>query len=535
MAITDTNVSAVLFQAVEGSGAMNVVKPATQSADDGKAAETPAPKTDAAPNITPLLRPAATKKQPAPEKPLLSPQQREKLNTGIRQTAAALARAIQALRRLSERLSDGIQTLIPRLVPGEQNTGQKGIPKVGLVFLAAAIPLLTLTVGMLVYYQVGQPAIFDSYYQKALDAVEKTKTEKDPTSLRTHWDTALYWIRFAEDKYLIPERAAEAHDLHQRAQKSLDRLNRVTRVQYRPAFNPPLRRLNVTRMVATDVDLYLLYHDNNTSGIIHGTLNGQSYSSDPGFESCKPGTYDGVQVGKLLDMIALPRSNASGASLIAIDEAGNLLYCASEEKPKAVSLQKPSQNLQSITSIAYDANSLYLLDSLGHAVWVYFGTVNIQFPNKPFFFFESQVPNDIENMVDMAVNGDDLYLLHKNGQLTTCTLSRIEAAPTLCTDPATLVDTRPGYEGGDELAVAIFEQIAFTSPPDPAVALLQPHTQSIYRFSARALELQHEIAPLPRDDPNTLPAGDVTAMAFSPNKAVFIFLNGQTYYTVNVP
>lgn len=536
MAITDTNVSAVLFQAVEGSGAMNVVKPATQGAEDGKATtEPPAPKTDAAPNITPLLRPAAAKKQSAPEKPLLNPQQREKLNSGIRQTAAALARALQTLRRLFDRLSDGIQTLIPRLVPGEHDAGQKGIPKLGLAFLAAAIPLLALTIGIMVYYQVGQPTIFDSYYQKALDAVEETKTEKDPTSLRTDWKTALYWIQIAEDQYLIPERAAEAHELHQLAQKSLDRLNRVTRVQYRPAFNPPLRRLNVTRMAATDVDLYLLYHDNNTSGIIHGILNGQSYSSDPGFESCKPGTYDGVQVGKLIDMIALPRSNASGASLIAIDEAGTLLYCASEEKPKAVSLQKPSQNLQSITAIAYDANSLYLLDSLGHAVWVYFGTVNIQFPNKPFFFFESQVPNDIENTVDMAVNGDDLYLLHKNGQLTTCTLSRIEAAPTLCTDPATLVDTRPGYEGGDELAVAIFEQIAFTSPPDPAVALLQPHTKSIYRFSARALELQHEIAPLPPDDPNTLPDGDVTAMAFSPNKAVFIFLNGQVYYTVNVP
>ncbi len=565
LAITDTNVSAVLFQAMEGSGAMNVLRASSQApvaslpshegvqqipvdpnqlavnsspspnvGEDEKVADVGA-KAQAAPAQTPPARPAAKRKEAAPEKSLLSPQQREKLKTGIRQAAASLARALQASRGLSERVSNSTQRLIPRLLPGEQDTGQTGLPSSWLAFIAIATPLLLLTIGALVYLQIGKPAVFDAYYQKASAAADDAKSEQDPTALRKDWETVIYWLTTAEEQYLVPEREAESHALRQKAQKALDQLNRIVRVQYRPAFNTTLRRLKVTRMAATDVDLYLL--DNDAGSVIHGILNGQAYSTDPGFDTCKPGTYNGIQVGKLTDMIALPRSNASGASLIAIDGGGNLLYCASDETPKAVSLQKPDKGWQSITAIAYDANNLYLLDSLGRAVWVFFGTVDIQFPDKPYFFFESQVPDGMEQVTGMTVNGDDLYLLHKDdGHLTTCTLSRIEASPTLCTDPATLVDTRPGYESGEILTAdaEFFSQITFTSPPDPAVALLQPHTRSIYRFSARALELQHEIAP-PPDEQNQLPDGDITAMAFGPNKVVFVFVAGQVYYAVNVP
>lgn len=547
LAITDTNVSALLFQAVEGKGAMNILRagseklpvasaqlPVTSEQLSGseKIQEADSnPVTDAVPATTPPVLPPAKKREPRVEKPLLTSQQREKLKSTARQTAAQLAGTLQKSRQFSGKVAGGIQTLIPRLVPGE-DTGQAGIPNSWLAFLAIALPILVLTIGVLIYNQIGRPSVFESFYQKAIAAAEDAKSEQDPTKLRTDWETVIGLLTTAEAQYLVPEKADESRNLRQQAQKSLDQLNRVTRVKYRPAFNTPLRSLNVTHMAATDIDLYLL--DNVSGSVIHGTLNKDVYNTDPGFESCKPGSYNGIQVGMLIDMIALSRSNSSGASLIAIDGDGNLLYCASDEKPKAASLQKPEKGWQSITAIAYDANNLYLLDSLGRAVWVFFGTVDIQFPDKPYFFFESQVPDNIEQTVAMTVNGDDLYLLHTDGHLTTCTLSRIQASPTLCTDPAILVDTRPGYESSDTLTGAVFSQITFTSPPDPAVALLEPHTQSIYRFSARALELQHEIAP-PPDAENHLPNSDITAMAFSPNKRVFVFVSGQAYYADNIP
>jgi hypothetical protein len=120
--------------------------------------------------------------------------------------------------------------------------------------------------------------------------------------------------------------------------------------------------------------------------------------------------------------------------------------------------------------------------------------------------------------------------------MTTCTLSRIDVSPTRCNDPAPYVDTRPGYTGGKQLVDGKFSQVAFTSAPSPAVVLLQPYTQSVFRFSARALELQNQIrSKAGKDDP--LPkAAQITAMAFSPNKVLFIFSDtGQVFFAANVP
>jgi hypothetical protein len=119
--------------------------------------------------------------------------------------------------------------------------------------------------------------------------------------------------------------------------------------------------------------------------------------------------------------------------------------------------------------------------------------------------------------------------------MTTCTFSHIDASPTRCNDPALYIDTRPGYEGGMKLSDGVFSQITFTSPPDPSVALLEPFTQSIYRFSPRALELQNQVRAAAGKD-NPLPKGmPVTAMAFSPNNILFLFVNGQVYFSVNIP
>jgi hypothetical protein len=140
----------------------------------------------------------------------------------------------------------------------------------------------------------------------------------------------------------------------------------------------------------------------------------------------------------------------------------------------------------------------------------------------------------MEEAIGIAVNGNDLYLLYSDGHMTTCTLSPFSTAPTRCNDPAIFVDTRPGYQGGIRLADGKFTQIAFTSPPDPSVVLLRPYTQSVFRFSARALELQKEL----RDQPgkqNPLPEENVTAMAFGPNKSLFLFVGGQLYVAFNVP
>jgi len=551
LAITDTNVSAVLFQAVEGTGVMNVLKASSKPPAPGSAqpqADAVALSTPASPLV--VENPQAPAKSPAPRRSrhaprlqksdwqkywpkldaLLPPARREKIRKSIQSVARFLVRIIQAGRRLWQKISNALDKLVPRLLPGEHTPPR--IPSIWLAFIAIAFPLLLVAVGVLVFFEIGQPALFDAYYQRAVGVADQTQSEQDPSNLRVGWETVLTMLDDA-DRYPVPERVAETLKLRRQAQKELDRIDRILRVDYRPAFKTALRPMSVRRMAASDIDVYLL--DDATGSVARGVLDGQAYKTDPGFESCKPGIYDGVNVGRLIDIVALPRSNPSGATLMGIDAAGNLLYCASGEMPKAASLQRPDAVWNGITAIAYDAHNLYLLDALGRAVWVFVGTTDIRFPEKPFFFFESQVPTGLEQAIGLAVNGDDLYLLYQDGHLTTCTLSRIQASPTRCTDPALFVDTRPGHQDGIILADGVFSQIAFTSPPDPAVALLEPYTHAIFRFSARALELQNQIQPAVGKD-NPIPAEQrLTAMAFSPNKILFVFAGGQLYFAVNIP
>ncbi len=581
LAITDTNVSAVLFQTAEGSGTINILRSPkdaspesdqlTESASQPKPATSPplstgqppagvsvAPVKVVAPRPTthgaqtPIPRPApvsTTNLKPVPPtkgtqpsngqeyspepRVIITSEQRDKLTKGVRTSARFLAQSIQNGRLFSQKISGAVEKLMPRLLPGEQDTAPANLSGSWLAIIAIVIPVIVVTMAVVVYFNFGIPEQYNIAYQNAYNEALQTQNEQDPTALRTHWQAALTFLDQADQvrQYNVTD---ESRNLRIKAQNALDTLNRVVRVNYRLAFNSPLSRsVRVTHMAASDVDIYLL--DDTSGSVIRGTLNGRSYDLDPSFGECKPGTYDGLNVGALIDMIALPRSNPSGASMIGIDASGNLLYCAPGEAPRATTLKMPDVGWNHITAIAYDSSNLYVLDAPARAVWVFFGTSDIQFPEKPYFFFESQVPTELEQASGMAVNGDDLYLLYQDNHLTTCTLSRIDASPTRCTDPAIFIDTRPGHESGITLPDGVFSQIAFTSPPDPAVALLEPYTQSIFRFSARALELQNQIQPLAGKD-NPLPKGEeITAMAFSPNKVLFIFIGGQVYFTVDIP
>lgn len=583
LAITDTNVSAVLFEAMDGTGAMNILRPskdvpvnseqvpvvsaiapaedqpqaagvqppaagsqlATKSPlppatiDQSPPSSARTPVTSSQPPATPAIQrppsinkpqpPAAAKKSfSAPRLPL-TPEQREKLGKVLRVSARFLAQSIQQGRALSQKISGAVEKLIPRLMPGEQDEAPARLPDSLPAMLAIAIPLLVVTVAVMVYLKFGIPEQYDIAYQHAYSEVRQAQNEQNPTALRTHWNAALDFLNDAE-QYEVTD---NSKDLRIQAQKALDSLDRIVRANYRPAFNTALSRsMRVTHMAASDIDVYLL--DDSSGSVIRGSLNGRSYELDSSYV-CKPGTYNGLNVGPLIDMIALPRSNASGASVIGIDASGNLLYCAPGEAPKAAALNMPDVGWKHITAIAYDSSNLYVLDAPARAVWVFFGTPDIQFPDKPFFFFESQVPTKLEQASSMAVNGDDLYLLYQDNHLTTCTLSRIDASPTRCTDPAVFIDTRPGHQSGITLPDAVFSRMSFTSPPDPAVALLEPYTQSIFRFSGRALELQNQIQPLAGKD-NALPKdAEITAMTFSPNKVLFIFVGGQVYFAVDIP
>lgn len=602
LAITETNISAVLVQAVDGSGEMNIIrsakglpaepvqtsvpapgpkpvpapsqggvqptyisavaekppvsvvpsnvpaatpepKPATQPTFKPSAPSLPisAPLSSSEPLVDSAVRSPVLPEQALPEeeyspepKVFIRPETRERFQKGLRAVAGFLAQSIKSGRELKQKVIAWFANILPRLLPGEDEGEMLSFPRYLPLFIAVVVPLVVVTIGYMAYTDLGQPSQYAATFAQAQEAERQALADTDPAKVRADWKAVMDWLDKA-DKF-SDKVTDDSRLLRQKAQSARDELDKVVRVDFQPAFNTSLSQsTKITRLSASDTDVYLL--DSNRGVVMRGAYNGSNFDLDGTFE-CGSGKYDGIQVGTLIDIIALPRSNPAEATLLAIDASGNLEYCAPEAKPKASFLQRPDKGWENITSFAYDANNLYVLDAPGRAVWVYYGTVEIKFPEKPYFFFENQIPDQLEKTIGMAVNGDDLYLLSQDGHITLCTLSRLDVSPTRCKDPAPYIDTRPGYQSGNTLVDGKFSQIAFTSPPNPSVALLQPYNiePSIFRFSPLALELQSQLRSRAGKDDRLPKASQITAMAFSSNKLLFIVLdNGQVFFAANVP
>lgn len=494
------------------------------------------------PPSIPRIKPSAPKPQTEPAQaeepfePQASPPTRFRLfppakpdahAEAARQMAKAVVGGIRTGRRLNERIGDFLRNFIPKLLPGADSAQPLVIPNYLMVFIAVFIPLAVSVVAWLVYSNYGLNETYNELYQRALVENAQASSETDPVRQR--------------DAYLrVLERAAQAEQyretdeiriLRSDTQAKLDALMGVVRLEFIPAFTNGLGgAVQISRMAASESDLYML---NAESGaILHAAFNGRSLEYDAAF-TCQPGTHSGVQVGTLVDILALPKVNVFGASVLGIDANGTLLYCTPGQVPRASKLPAlPNLNWGRITAFALDNDNLYILDSETRSVWVYRGK-NSSFTEPPYFFFGSQIP-DISTAIDLAVSGDDLYLLHADGHLSTCAYSRLNEVPTRCIDPAPRIDNFPAHRDMDIFAQAHFTQMALTNPPNPVVLLLDAENRSVFRLTPRSLELQNQVTGY-AGSASPFQAGPVSAMTISPNYVLYLAIGNQVYFAVNLP
>jgi hypothetical protein len=422
---------------------------------------------------------------------------------------------LQAGRRTNEffqQLTRRASALLGRMLPGE---GTISLPASTMAITAIAVPLVVVTVSMVVYVRVGRESQYQAYFAQAQNVGEYALTQTEPQDQRAAWETTLFYLDKAEQYRETGETAA----LRQQAQTSVDELDGVTRLEFQSAIAGTLgtpTQVHITRMAATSNDLYLL--NSATGSILRARLTGTGYEIDPDFR-CGPGPYGAIIVEDLVDLSPLPRPTEENATLVAMDGNGNLLYCVPDGAPLAVSLVPPDSNWGEPRRITIDEDNLYVLDPLTNAVWIYFGE-EYSFTSAPRFFFANEVP-PMQTVIDMAVNGEDLFLLHADGQMATCVFSSLAEAPTTCVEEASYIDNRPGGGQVTRVPGASFSQIVRTTRPEPSLYFLDAAARSIYQFSLR-LNFVRQYQP---DD--GLPAGEATALTVSPNRAVFIALGNQ--------
>lgn len=444
-----------------------------------------------------------------------------------RQMAKAVVGGIQTGRRMNQGVATFMQRFVPRLLPNAASKKSLMLPASVMIFIAIVIPVLVVTAASVVYLQFGQSIQYDELYGQALSARAQAVSETDPSRQRDAWQNVLIQLGKADEYRQTQESLAVRNE----AQANLDNLMGVIRLEFVPAFaNGVGSSTQISRMAASESDLYML--DAEDGDILHASFTGRSLELDASF-NCKPGSYSGYQVGTLVDILAMPKVNAVNATVLGIDGSGSLLYCAPGQVPQAIPLPKlPNTNWGRITAFALDRGDLYVLDAVSRAVWIFTGK-DSTFIDTPYFYFGNQIPN-IENAIDLAVSGDDLYLLQADGHLTTCTFSRLAESPTRCVDPAIYNDSFPAHQDLDIFAQAHFTQTLLTNPPNSVVLLLDSENQSVFRFSSRSLELQNQITGYAGEG-NPFDPGRVGAMTVSPNYVLYLAIGDQVYFATNLP
>ncbi len=418
----------------------------------------------------------------------------------------------QSISKAFVKLYLGLVAFLKGILP---DSGIFTLPPSTMAFTAIVVPITIVAVAAFVYFQRGREAQYNIHISAAQEAAQLAETKTDPLEQRLAWQTTLLHLDNAE----IYMSTDESQALRSQSQEIVDTLNATERLDFRPTIIDQLdETTHIARLIARDDGLYML---NSTDGVVgRAVLTDEGYLMDSTFQ-CGPGPYGGFIIGSLVDIAAIPPGNDTKATVIGIDANGNILRCIPGEIPDAAPLEPPDINWGSPTKIAVDSNDLYVLDPQTNAVWIY---RSMDVSQSPRLFFDQQIPS-LGDVIDMAVDQNDLYLLHEDGHLTTCVYGALSTSPTRCKDPEIFTDPRPGRQSGPYIEDAVFSQIQFSPPPEPSVYMLDPQTQAIDRFSVR-LTFDRQFRPQE-------PIADTPASAFYVNRgdhAVYLAVGNQVYY-----
>jgi hypothetical protein len=457
----------------------------------------------------------------------IKPRIRRERPEWTRQTAKALAIGIQFIRRLSGFISEKLKAFLPRLLPNTE-AGESFAPSNFAMFsIAILVPLVVVVMMFVVWSKYGRNPQYEAYLQQAKEMSAQAASLTNPIEQRQAWESVLLRVGNAERIY---HPTPDTILLRQEADANLDKLFGITRMQFNPAFSSELG-IEISRMTASETDLFLLDAESGKALRAQPSANGRGFQIDTTF-NCGPAVYGNYTVGHLVDILTLPALNSINATLLGIDATGNLLYCAPGQLAQTIPLPPPDTNWNHVTAFTLSNGNLYVLDAPARAVWVYTGKDGT-FVDRPYFFFGGQTPEK-QDVIDLIISGDDLYMLHSDGHLSTCSYSRIETKPTRCQDPSPLTNPFAAYQDTDLFASANFTQMLFTALPDQSILLLDSDTQGVLRFAPRSLELQNQFRPQ-TGNANPVPAGPAGAVAVGPNHVLYLAVNGQVYFAANMP
>jgi len=432
-----------------------------------------------------------------------------------------ISAALKWWRDTKEKIQSFFKDLVAHWLPeGTEPT----LSKSSLIFIAVAVPLVVVALAVGVYLSRGKSQQYEYYYQQAEQYAQAAAMMTDPATAKESWNQALDMVELAETYRSTDETVL----LRDQVEDALDLLDGAVRLDYRPALTGTLYDgIDITRIITVGADLYLL--DKAGGRVIHAESRSAGFEVDAEFV-CAAGNFETGSIGALVDMVALPINNPYLAHVLAIDAQGNVAYCGAGMDPIVAQLPQSSGFSGEITAITYASNTLYALIPSVSTVRVYYAT-NSLFSEAPTEFFsgvDAQNMPELNQIVDLAVNGDMLYLLKADGSLVSCEGNAVGDSAVVCEKPVSYVDGRVGFEDqAVTMPASVFNEVLFTSPPDQTISLLDTNSGDIYQFS-QTFRLHRMLRP--SFGSYEVESPTATAFYIGIDRVAFIAFGHQLYY-----
>lgn len=425
-------------------------------------------------------------------------------------------------RAIGVTLTEGVRAfrkLLARVLPEGmlQQDGLFVVPAWLQIGVAIGLPLLIVAGALLVYTQIGQTQEYEEAVRQAQIEISNGRTLADPLVARPNWENALAWIERAEQlRPSQPELAA----LRLEAQQALDQLDFAARVGYLPLLPNGVSETSVlTRLLPVGRDVYALDVQQNRVWRLAPNAS-DAYAVDEGF-LCGGGSLGPLTIGPLVDIGLVPGPNVrDGDSVLALDNAGALIYCAPNEAPLGNYLPPPDVGWVQPIALELYADSLYVLDIGQNQLWQYQAAGGV-FTQAPRGYF-SEVIYDLKDVQDFVIANGEVFLLRRDGRLSSC-LRPITGAAATCVETMPYTDARPGRTGGDRLAdLPRPAGFVYDQPPEPSLFVINPDNNGLYQLSLK-LTYTRQYRPT-RDLPQP-----ITALAIDPSKRFYVATGNNIY------
>ncbi|MCX8061060.1 MAG: hypothetical protein N3D16_00605 [Anaerolineales bacterium] len=420
-----------------------------------------------------------------------------------------------ALSNATKRLSQELRRLL-------SDSGVFQIPTSIMAIIAILVPLVVVSLASVVYFRQGQVGEFERYLALAEQAAQQAQEISDPLAQRSAWEATLAYV----DRALVYSNSSEAQALRAQAYAAIDQLESIKRLDYGVAMDDLPKGAQIVKIAVTENELFLL--DANSGIVWRADAAARGYVVNAN-ASCGPGI-QGAGVGKLVGFGLNRKPTQLHSTIVGLDAMGNVVTCDDSLPPIIESLTPDERGMGTLRGFVIDRGNSYVLDPEKNAVWIYWKN---DYTNKPELFFSEDVP-PMETVIDFAVYGEDLYLLHTDGHVAQCTYNA--EAPTRCIDPLPYRDSRPGRENQLLQSETPFTRLYISQPPDPALYLLDPNSAAIYQFSLRSLAFHTQFRSIPTPSISTLPQGvPATAIAVSSEQRLVFLAFGNRLYYANLP